>query len=115
MNDCRMEVFDVRKEELEKAEVESRRVKELLRDATKAFKAKGLPTPSKEDRGVVEKKYLQIKARVLPVIFALCLTRVLCRRIWPRPVMTGERRLRGLSITRPPRRCRTPARACSNM
>ncbi len=69
LNGCRMEAFDERKDELEKAEVESRRVKELLRDATKAFKAKGLTAPGKEDRGVVEKKYLQIK--VWRVVVAL--------------------------------------------
>lgn len=61
MREASTDEFERHKEALDRAEAESRVVKEAVRDATKAFKAAGLPAPSKEDRTVVEKKYTQIK------------------------------------------------------
>lgn len=61
MGSAGVEEFEKHREEMEAAEQESRRVKEMLRDATKAFKSAALPTPPKEDRKRVENRYSEIK------------------------------------------------------
>ncbi len=61
INEVPTDVLERVKVDLEKAESESRLVKEALREATKLFKAEGLNPPGKDDRQTVEKQYTNIK------------------------------------------------------